>query len=280
MCTWLVRLLTDWSLHSKWGQPSFLYFLVSLISGGWHYFRSKTITKNSNFWCILSNYMQLHKQFLQLGITNLLLLLITLYALYNHSFEMMLASALMLLVSLAPFYLKAAHNVYIPAVFMYIVIAFIFASIFLGQFGGLYDRLHWYDAFLHFISALAFGLVGFLLLFVFYVHNKLKLPKSVILFFTFFFCLGVGALWEIIEYGIDYVLGTNMQVNSLDDTMVDLLFGGLGATVTVTLLGIYMSKMNAPIIDEAMHTMTEEIIKENKVVAKTSINDTEPASRS
>lgn len=156
---------------------------------------------------------------------------------------------------------------------MYVTIAFIFSSVFLGQFGGLYDRLHWYDAFLHFISALAFGLVGFLLLFVYYVHNTLKLPKGIILFFTFFFCLGVGALWEIIEYGIDHAFGTNMQVNSLDDTMIDLMLNGLGAFVSITFCSIYMSKTSVPVIDTVVHAMTEEIMEENKDVAKTTKND-------
>lgn len=148
---------------------------------------------------ILKYSMNLHKQFLQLGVTNILLLVITLYALYNHNFEMAFAGGLMLLVSLAPFYLKAAHNVYIPAVFMYAAITFIFSSVFLGQFGGLYDRWHWFDSFLHFISALAFGLAGFLLLFVYYVHNKLKLPKPIILLFTFSFAsesAPCGKLWS------------------------------------------------------------------------------------
>ncbi len=222
--------------------------------------------------------MHLHKQFLQLGITNILLILITLYALYTHNFEMTFASALMLLVSLTPFYFKVAHNVYIPAMFMYVAIAFIFSSVFLGQFGGLYDRWHWYDAFLHFISALAFGLAGFLLLFVYYVHNKLKLPKGIILFFTFFFCLGVGALWEIIEYGIDHSLGTNMQVSSLDDTMIDLILDGLGAVVAIAVCAIYMSKTSVPVIDNTVQAMTEEIMEENKEVAKATTNDSEASS--
>lgn len=184
--------------------------------------------------------MKLHKQFLQLGSTNILLSAMVIYALYNHNYEMVFAGALMLTVSLMPFYFKAVHNVYIPAVFMYAAVFFIFISVFLGQFSGLYDRWHWFDAFLHFISALAFGLVGFLLLFVFYVHNALKLPKGIILFFVFFFCLGIGGLWEIIEYGIDHALGTNMQVGSLDDTMVDLMLGGLGAFVSVVMGSIYI----------------------------------------
>ena len=181
--------------------------------------------------------------------------------------------ALMLLVSLAPLYLKAVHDVYVPAVFMYVTLVFIFSSVFFGQFGGLYDRWHWYDSFLHFISALAFGLAGFLLLFVFYVHNKLRLPKSIILFFTFFFCLGVGALWEIIEYGIDNVFGTNMQVNSLDDTMIDLMLNGLGAVVAVTFCYIYMSRTSIPIIDNTVQALTEEILEENTEATKTTTND-------
>ena len=217
--------------------------------------------------------MSIHKQFMQLSIVSSLLLLIIIYALYNNSFEMAFAATLMLPMSLTPLYFKAAHDVYIPAVFMYVAVVFIFSSVFLGQFGGLYDRWHWYDTFLHFISALAFGLAGFLLLFVYYVHNKLRLPKGIILFFTFFFCLGIGALWEIIEYFIDHTLSTNMQVSSLDDTMIDLIIGGLGATVSIIICSIYMSRINVPIIDNAVKAMTAEIIDENKEVAKTATND-------
>ncbi len=222
--------------------------------------------------------MQLHKQFVQLGITNILLLAIILYAAYTRNFEMAFAGGLMLLISVAPLYLKAMHNVHIPAVFIYVAIAFIFASVFLGQFGGFYDKWHWYDAFLHFISALAFGLIGFLLLFVYYVHNKLKLPKGIILFFAFFFCLGVGALWEIIEYGVDNVFGSNMQVGSLDDTMIDLLLDGLGAVVSIAMCSIYMSKISVPIIDNAVNAVTEEIIEENKEVAVKVANDPQASS--
>lgn len=203
---------------------------------------------------------------------------VVIYALYNHNFEMVFAGALMLVVSLLPFYFKTAYNVYIPAVFMYVAVAFIFSSVFLGQFGGLYDRWHWYDAFLHFISALAFGLVGFLLLFVYYVHNKLKLPKGIILFFTFFFCLGTGALWEIIEYGIDHTLGTNMQVGSLEDTMIDLLSGGIGAFVSIIICAIYMSRTSVPVIDNTVKAITEEIMEENKEVAETTTNDPKASS--
>jgi len=186
---------------------------------------------------------------------------------------MAFAGVLMLFLSLMPLYLKTALNVYIPAGFIYLGIAFIFASVFLGQFGGLYDRLPWYDALLHFISALAFGLAGFIILYIYYVHNKIRLPKSVLLFFAFFFCLGIGSLWEIIEYGIDFTFGTNMQVNSLDDTMSDLILNGLGAIVSITICSLYISKIHMPILESMVDAVTQEIVEENSAVAKTTTND-------
>ena len=52
---------------------------------------------------------------MQLSIVSSLLLLIIIYALYNNSFEMAFAATLMLIISLIPFYFKAAHNVFIPS---------------------------------------------------------------------------------------------------------------------------------------------------------------------
>ena len=69
----------------------------------------------------------------------------------------------------------------------------------------------------------------------------------------------MGALWEIIEYGIDHAFGMNMQVGSLDDTMIDLLLDGLGAIVSITICGLYVSSKSVPIIDTAVKAITEEM---------------------
>ena len=70
--------------------------------------------------------MKIHKQFIQIGITNTLLTLVVAYALYYHNFHMAFVGALMLLVSVLPVYLKAAYNIFVPAAFMYAMIIFIF----------------------------------------------------------------------------------------------------------------------------------------------------------
>mgnify|MGYP007080246565 CR=1 FL=1 len=222
--------------------------------------------------------MKLPKQYLQLGCTNLLLLSVGGYAVYAQSYEMLFSVFLMLVVSLTPYYLKGTHNIHIPITFIYAAILFIFMSVFLGQFGGLYDRLPWWDAFLHLISAITFGFVGFILLYVYYVHNQIKIPRGVILTFAFFFSLGVGGMWEIIEYAIDLTLGTNMQVGSLDDTMIDLILGAVGGLIATIMCALYLSKFNTPIIDTIVEAMTEEVIEENKAPAIAVINEMTPTS--
>lgn len=185
---------------------------------------------------------------------------------------MIVAGALILAVSLIPHFFKGIHNVHIPVLFIYSVITFVF-SVFLGQFVGLYDRWHWHDAFLHFISVLAFGFIGFLLLYIYYVHNKLQLPRIIIILFAFIFSIGIGCLWEIIEYGLVKFLGTNMQVGRLDDTMIDLMLNALGGFIAVVLCSLYISRVHIAVVDSVVEAVTDEVIAENETLAKDTKNE-------
>lgn len=207
--------------------------------------------------------MRSHKHSVQLILMSILLFAFTLFALYHQNFEIVFVGVLMLFLSLLPLYLKSTINLHIPTIFIYTGIIFIFLSLFLGQFSGFYDRFHWYDAFLHFISAIIIGFIGFIILFAYSIKHKLQPQKSIILFFVFFFCLGVGALWEIFEYGVDAHFNTNMQVGSLDDTMIDLIVTGIGALISSILCALYMSKMVVPVIDSVVDAVTNEVIEEN-----------------
>jgi uncharacterized membrane protein YjdF len=60
-------------------------------------------------------------------------------------------------------------------------------------------------------------------------------------FFAFLFALGMGALWEIFEFGMDRFFGMNMQKemlgdpSGLTDTMWDLIVDTLGAWIIAVL---------------------------------------------
>lgn len=216
--------------------------------------------------------MGLYKHTIALVVTNVLLLGTAGWAFWVGQNEVGFVASLMFAVSICPHYFKAVHNVHIPNIFIYGAIAFIFSSILLGQFGGMYDRFHWYDSFLHFLSSLVLGIVGFLIIYVFYSINRLKLPLLIVVIFSFSFAVTIGVIWEIIEYFIDMTLGTNMQVSSLDDTMIDLMINSLGGLITAFIGYLYVIKIPLPGLENVLESVTNEVKKENKDMVVATVN--------
>lgn len=147
------------------------------------------------------------------------------------------------LVTLAPLLLERWTGVFIPAEFELLAVAFVFASLFLGEVRGYYARLWWWDVALHASSGFLLGIVGFLLV---HLLNEtedvgLHMKPGFVAFFAFLFALGMGALWEIFEFGMDRLLGLEMQKpmfgdpSGLTDTMWDLIVDAAGALVIAVL---------------------------------------------
>lgn len=210
------------------------------------------------------NYVNIHKNIWALSVTNVLLLAGAGLAYTYNQPQVVFVAILALLISLLPHYLKGVHNIHVPIIFVYGSILFIFASITLGQFNEFYDKFHWYDAFLHFIAGIVFGIVGFLIIYIFYSTNRLRIPQSFIILFAFSFASTIGVVWEIFEFILDRAIGTNLQVNSLEDTMVDLILNTVGA-IAASLIGyLYLKKIPVPFIEDTVNQFTKDAIADNK----------------
>jgi uncharacterized membrane protein YjdF len=139
--------------------------------------------------------------------------------------------------TLAPVALGSRLPIKIPPEFQMLSIAFVFASLFLGEIQSYYELVWWWDVSLHATSGLLFGIVGFLLVYVLNENERIDIslrPRFVALF-AFVFAIAVGALWEVFEYTMDQALGLQMQKprlgdpSGLTDAMWDLIFDTLGA---------------------------------------------------
>ncbi|MFG0331859.1 MAG: hypothetical protein ACF8TS_00730, partial [Maioricimonas sp. JB049] len=156
-------------------------------------------------------------------------------------------------------------DVNVPPEFEVLTIAFIFASLFLGELRDFYNRFWWWDIALHTTSGGLLGVLGLLLVYVLNEtpHVDLHMRPGFVAFFAFCFALSVGALWEIYEFAMDQFLGTNMQKpmlndpSGLTDTMIDLIVDALGA-LSVSVAGyIYMRRGNQSIIDRGIRRFIE-----------------------
>ncbi len=148
--------------------------------------------------------------------------------------------------TLAPGLLRERLPVRVPYVFQFLVVLFVFASLFLGEVRRFYDLFWWWDMVLHFGSGLLLGIFGFMLIYILNEDERahLSVRPGFMALFAFCFGLALGALWEIFEFSMDQIFGTNMQKpmlgdpSGLTDTMWDLIVDGLGAAI-VALYGWY-----------------------------------------
>ena len=114
-------------------------------------------------------------------------------------------------------------------VFLAAISLFVFSTLFLGEVFDFYDRFWWWDILLHGISAIGFGIIGFLFVFYLFEGDRYAAPPWALALIAFAFAVSIGTMWEIFEYGMDQIFGLNMQKSGLDDTMTDLIVDALGA---------------------------------------------------
>jgi len=169
-----------------------------------------------------------------LVITNLIRLFIVIAlvgAALEKDWTILFISILVLALTFLPSLIEKNYKIYLPVEFELVIIIFMYASLFLGEVKGYYTIFWWWDLILHAGSGIAFGFIGFLILYVLYKSGKIKANPSTIAMFSFSFGLAIGTMWEIFEFTLDNSLGINLQKSGLKDTMWDLIIDGAGALI-------------------------------------------------
>lgn len=159
----------------------------------------------------------------------ILLFLAAMVALALSRWSLAFVSIATLALSLAPPILASRWSVHLPVSFLFAATGFVFATIFLGEAFDFYERLWWWDLAMHLSSAIGFGLIGFLFVFMLFEGDRFAAPPSALAFVTFCVAMTIGALWEVFEFLMDQTFGLNMQKSGLNDTMGDLMINGLGS---------------------------------------------------
>lgn len=156
---------------------------------------------------------------------------VALWALWEWRLELAFVALGTLAVSVVPVVAAKWADIQVPPSFIAAVVFFVAATLFLGEVFDFYERFWWWDIAMHGSSAVAFGLVGFVLVFIMFQGDRFAAPPIAMAFFAFCFAMTIGALWEVFEYGMDQTFGMNMQKSGLNDTMGDLMVNTLGAAI-------------------------------------------------
>ena len=113
----------------------------------------------------------------------------------------------------------------------------------LGNWLGLY-QLTWYDKALHLSSSVMVATLGFLAIYVLHLTHHTRFHPVLDAIAILLVTLGIGALWEIAEYGVDQLFARSSQgapgLSPIDDTMFDLMMDGLGGILGAVLGPLYI----------------------------------------
>lgn len=122
------------------------------------------------------------------------------------------------------------------------ILIFIFFASYLGSSFNFYGLIPHYDDIMHFLSGVLTVLLGYDIFTLLSTDINIKINRKVIIIFVFSFTLAVAGIWELLEFSIDALLATNMQVGGLKDTMHDMIDAILASIISVPFYEFYFKR--------------------------------------
>lgn len=99
-----------------------------------------------------------------------------------------------LALTILPDRLASRLGLHLPPSFLAAIALFVLATLYLGEVYDFYDRFWWWDLVLHFGSAMGFGILGFLLVFMLFQGDRYAAPHWALGVLSFCLAMTVGAL--------------------------------------------------------------------------------------
>ena len=149
-------------------------------------------------------------------------------ALYEGETLWVFAGLFALAFTFVPMVLRRNFKISIP----WVLELLIFLALFLHVVGGVldwYDRFPNWDTMTHFISTFMLGVVALIVIYLMHVYwEGFTMDLRAMMVMTVFVGAFLGVVWELMEWTVDLVFGTEEQLG-LDDTMMDLVMDLFGA---------------------------------------------------
>lgn len=157
----------------------------------------------------------------------LLVIIIMILQFFNGNYENVFLCLLTLFMFLMPSILQAKFMVEFPSTLEIIIFLFIFSAEILGEMSSFYLRFLYWDTLLHTINGFICAALGLSLVDILNEQDKLEFELSPLFMVIFAFCFSmtIGIFWEFFEFGMDNLLGLDMQkdtmMESINTTFLD-----------------------------------------------------------
>lgn len=156
---------------------------------------------------------------------------------YNQNWNNVFLCVLTLVLFMIPTFVDRQLNIQMPTTLEVIIILFIFSAEILGEIQEYYLMFAHWDTMLHTINGFLMAAIGFSLIDIFNQNDNCSMSLSPIFVAVFAFCFSmtIGVLWEFFEYGADIFFKTDMQKDTIIQSISSVIFNPEGKNVAVTM---------------------------------------------
>lgn len=133
----------------------------------------------------------------------------------------------------------------LPSVLEIIILIFIFAAEILGEINAFYLKFPRWDDMLHTTNGFLMAAIGFALVDLLNREEKVQVKLSPLYMGITAFCFSmtVGVVWEFFEYSMDLMFKTDMQKDTIINSVSSVLFNeeGLNKAITIPIESIVVN---------------------------------------
>lgn len=194
-------------------------------------------------------YMELREHrssFIVYFTLRILVIVMLVLQLLNRNYENVFLCALTLLLLVMPSLVQVTFKVELPTTLEIFILVFIFAAEILGEISEFYLVFPFWDTVLHTINGFLAAAIGFSM--VDLLNRSEKIVFNLSPLFTaivaFCFSMTIGVIWEFFEFGMDQLLGYDMQKDTVIHALRSVTLDPEGRNVPYVISNITETVVN------------------------------------
>ncbi|MDF2539274.1 MAG: hypothetical protein K0S76_2295 [Herbinix sp.] len=154
----------------------------------------------------------------------------------DKSYENVFLCILTLILFTVPSFIERKIHIDIPDTIETIILLFIFSAEILGEIREYYIIFPYWDTLLHTLNGFLSAAIGFSLIDILNKHERFSISMSPVFVALVAFCFSmtIGVVWEFFEYGMDQLVGSDMQKDTIISSFRSVLLNADGKNVPVT----------------------------------------------
>lgn len=156
---------------------------------------------------------------------------------FNRNYNNVFLCVLTLVLFMIPSFVEKRIKIDIPDLLEIIILAFIFAAEIFGELREYYLSAPYWDMVLHTINGFLCAAIGLALIDILNGSDRVAINLSPIFAAVCAFCFSmtIGVIWEFFEFFMDVVFHSDMQKDTIINTVSSVLFNPDGKNIAQTI---------------------------------------------